>query len=243
MPTPVKVQAQVKGITAHGDDVFSLRLSPLQEVPRYLPGQFLHLALDAHDPSAHWPESRVFSIATSPTRATELSVTFAVKGPFTRRMATSLRAGDMVWLKLPYGSFTLRPRGDAETVLIAGGTGITPFVAYLEFALDERLCAPIALWYGAKTERLLLYRPLIEQCAERLAGFQAHYCVESSSGTLPGPCWRVGRLAIADILSAVSDPGRADVFLSGPAQMITAFTAQLRGRGIGQEQIHVDAWA
>ena len=69
MPTPVKLPATVQEIITHGDDVFSLRLAPQRQIPPYLPGQFLHLALDAYDPSSHWPESRVFSIATSPTRA------------------------------------------------------------------------------------------------------------------------------------------------------------------------------
>ena len=33
---------------------------------KYKPGQFLHLALDEYDPSQAWPESRCFSMQSSP---------------------------------------------------------------------------------------------------------------------------------------------------------------------------------
>ena len=40
------------------------RCGPNGRAPRFRPGQFLHLALDAYDPSGFWPDSRVFSIAS-----------------------------------------------------------------------------------------------------------------------------------------------------------------------------------
>lgn len=241
MPTAVKLSATVMERIAHGDDVYSLRLAPRGKVPGYQPGQFLHLALDAYDPSSHWPESRVFSIATSPTRASELRVTFAVKGVFTRRMASALRPGDVVWLKLPYGDFIVHPDQTNETVLLAGGTGITPFVALLESLLDRRLDVPLKLFYGARKPSLLLYRDLIEACVKTLPRCEAVYYVESSEGASDGSA-RAGRLSIDDVFAGVSQPLRADYYLSGPPQMITACSSELLRRGVGSSQLHTDAW-
>ncbi len=242
MPTPVKVPATVTGITSHGDDVYSLQLSPKRQVPDYLPGQFLHLAMDPYDPSSHWPESRVFSIATSPTRAPELRVTFAAKGPFTRRMATSLHEGDTVWLKLPYGEFTLDRNRLGGTVLIAGGTGVTPFVAFLEFLLDRQETINIQLFYGVRKASLLLYQSLIEECAKRLQGFSVEYFVESGDFPAAAGPWHRGRLSVAAILEKVENPLRAAYYLAGPPQMIQAFVADFSARAIKKEQVHVDAW-
>lgn len=241
MPTPVKVPATVREIVPHGDDVFTLHLAPMQPVPPYLPGQFLHLSLDAYDPSSHWPESRVFSIATSPSRASELRVTFAVKGAFTRRMATTLQEGDVVWLKLPYGDFVLLPDHQTEMILIAGGTGITPFVALLEFLLDRNLDVPVQLFYGARKNSLFLYRSLIDECASRLSRFRARYFVESAEDARALGAEH-GRLSLDVIMEELADPQQVDYYLSGPPQMIQHFSAELAARGIAAPRIHVDAW-
>ena len=242
MSTPIKVPATVTSIVAHGDDVYSLSLAPMRELPSFLPGQFLHLALDAYEPSSHWPESRVFSIATSPTRASQLRVTFAVKGAFTRRMASTLHEGDVVWLKLPYGDFTLQPASELETVLIAGGTGITPFVAFLEFLLDRRIARPVKLFYGARRQGLLLYRALIDECAARLPGFRAAYWVESREADGDTARCREGRLSLAEILTQVDRPLEAAYYLSGPPPMIKTFAGELSARGVADAHIHIDAW-
>jgi ferredoxin-NADP reductase len=95
-------------------------------LPNFQPGQFLHLALDPFDPAGgFWPESRVFSIASLPTDP-ELTIAYAVKGAFTRRMRAEIKTGKELWVKLPYGHFSLSASPGEEIVLVAGGTGIIP---------------------------------------------------------------------------------------------------------------------
>ena len=239
MPTPVKVQATVTMITAHGDEVYSVRVAPARPVPAYAPGQFLHFALDAYDPAAHWPESRVFSIATSPTRAAELRITFAVKGAFTRRMADSLRPGSTVWLKLPYGEFVVRPEAAQETVLIAGCTGITPFVSFMEYMLDRTLETPVRVFYGARHEALLLDRPLIDECARRLPNVRSTYFAETPSSD---PAVKTGRVSAEAVFAGLDRPSDATYYLSGPPAMIEAVQRQLMERDVTSERIRLDAW-
>ena len=110
-------------------------MAPLEKCPSFKPGQFLHLAIDNYDPGFHWPESRVFSVASSPTRLETIRITFSVKGKYTKRMFTEVEEGDIVWLKLPYGSFTFTKH--KSLIFVAGGTGITPFLSFLEYAIDN----------------------------------------------------------------------------------------------------------
>ena len=155
-------QILVIGVTDHGEHVYTVELRPLAPVPRFKPGQFLHLALDRYEPGGFWPESRVFSIASSPTDRDRLSITFAVKGAFTTRMERELTEGVAVWAKLPYGEFVVDPARDA--VLFAGGTGVTAFTAFLQSLTPER--APrVLLFYGARKPNLFVYRSLVETCA------------------------------------------------------------------------------
>ena len=73
MSTPVKLPAEVENIIHHTDGVKSFIMKPLKPCPNFKPGQFLHLAIDEYDPSFHWPESRVFSIANSPLVKTAIA--------------------------------------------------------------------------------------------------------------------------------------------------------------------------
>src|SRR5580765_6484920 len=133
MSMPRKMRCRVDAITDHGERVYTVELAPEKPAPTFSPGQFLHLTVDAYDPSSFWPESRVFSIASSPQDRGRLRICYSVKGRYTTRMEQTLRVGGEIWIKLPYGNFIIDRA--ADSVLLAGGTGISAFTAFLE-ALD-----------------------------------------------------------------------------------------------------------
>ncbi len=104
-----KLACEVRSVTDHGERVYTVELEPSMPVPRFKPGQFMHLALDPYEPGGFWPDSRVFSIASSPGERHRLTITYAVKGVFTTRMERELAPGVPVWAKLPYGEFMVDP--------------------------------------------------------------------------------------------------------------------------------------
>jgi ferredoxin-NADP reductase len=140
----------VERIVDHGERVYTVALRPDRPAPRFRAGQFLHLALDPYNPTRFWPESRVFSIASPPSRRDLLSISYSVKGRFTSRMEADLVEGSDVWIKMPYGDFVIDGRRDV--VLFAGGTGISAFTAFLEDLTPEAL--PVTLAYGGLSSRL-----------------------------------------------------------------------------------------
>jgi len=224
-----RIACEVLAVTDHGEHVHTVELRPLAPVPRFRPGQFLHLALDPYEPGGFWPESRVFSIASSPTELERLSITYAVKGAFTGRMERELAAGSDVWIKLPYGEFVVDPATDA--VLFAGGTGITAFTAFLGSLGVER-AARILLCYGARTRALLVYADVAEACARRVPALDLRLYAED----------RDGRLSVDAAWDTVERLTAPAFYLSGPPEMLTALTEQLRGRGVSPHEIRTDAW-
>lgn len=122
MLVPRKLRCEVSRIIDHGEHVYSVFLSPERHLPRFQPGQFLHLALDPYDPSNFWPESRVFSIASSQKDQNCIRITCAVKGKFTARVEKELAVGKEVWVKLSYGDFVIN--NNRNVVLFAGGTAL-----------------------------------------------------------------------------------------------------------------------
>jgi len=234
MATPVKIKATVQEAVKHNASVVSYRLTPHGRVPKFHPGQFLHLALDEYSPDRQWPESRVFSIASSTSeRALELAVTISVKGPFTRRIFNTLEKGSECWLKLPYGEFLFPP--DRYLILIAGGVGITPYLSLLKQMHEEGSEHAVSLYYGVRSAEHYLFGELLGRCEAELPNFRKTvYCED---GSLPG---NRGVLDIAAIHAAA--PEDSLFYLSGPPAMINFFKGRLCDLGVVGERIRVDDW-
>jgi ferredoxin-NADP reductase len=224
-----RIPCLVRGITDHGERVYTVELEPSMVVPAFKPGQFLHLAIDPYDGAGFWPESRVFSIASSPHVRDRLTITYAVKGAFTTRMENELVPGARVWVKLPYGEFVVESGRDA--VLFAGGTGVTAFTAFLQ-SLTPELASRVLLFYGARTRDLFVYGPLVEACAREVLPLTGNLVCEETQG----------RLEVDAAWPAIASLHDPVFYLSGPPPMLDAIKAQLRGRGVSTEAIRTDAW-
>ncbi len=229
MPVVRRLAAEVERVVDHGDHVYTVTLAPGSPAPAFRPGQFLHLALDPFEPGGFWPESRVFSIASSPTARDRLAITYAVKGAFTTRMERELAPGRAVWVKLPYGEFTVDPSRDA--VLFAGGTGVTAFTAFLG-SLPADCARRVALFYGARTPDLFVYGPFVSGRAAEVIGLDVRLVCEATDG----------RLSASAAWPKIEVLDHPVFYLSGPPAMLTALTAQLRERGAHEADIRTDAW-
>lgn len=248
MPNPIKVQASVHSVVPHGAGVYEVAFKPEGNPPRFKAGQFLHLTVDDFDPSGgFWPESRVFSIASEP--GSELiQIVYSVKGLYTKKMEAELKPGRQVWLKLPYGDFIIDKsiEADQDVVLVAGGTGVSPFIPYLagisEKGLDKK---QVRLYYGTRLKSFVLFPDVISGCARNQRGFKAVISIESESSKgldVPGATVRDGRLSIETILAECGDLKNTVYFLSGPPIMIKLFRTQLAEKGVSQNCIKIDDW-
>ena len=239
MSISVKIPATVEKVNKHTNKVCSYIFKPERRCPRFKPGHFLHLAIDTYDPSFQWPESRVFSIANSPTRRDKIKITFAIKGKFTKRMYNEIKEGDTIWLKLPYGYFTF-DENDKNIVLIAGGTGITPFLSFLEFAIDNKINSKIKLYYGVQSKELFLFEELISECENSLPNFNKSIYLEKKNNI--NDKFRKGRLNINQIFNETDNKEKTIFYLSGPVEMVNNFKAYLANSGIHESQIRIDKW-
>lgn len=237
MPVAQKLRCQVERITDHGGQVYSLDLLPERPAPRFLPGQFLHLAIDPYDPASFWPDSRVFSIASSPDERRRLRITYAVKGRFTARMAAEIQPGGALWVKLPYGDFVIH--ADTDVALLAGGTGVTAFTAFLA-GLPVDFPHAVHLLYGARTRDLLIYRDRMECAAQANPALHCWYYFEQ--GQPQSSAETLGLLSVEAAMRKLAQPLHAHYYLSGPPAMLKKFTQDLMERSIPPDQIHVDAW-
>jgi len=217
--------------------VYSIFLTSEKRLPRFLPGQFLHLALDPYDPSSFWPESRVFSIASPPSDQHCVRITYAVKGKFTVRMEKELIAEKEVWAKLPYGEFVIN--NNSDVVLFAGGTGITAFSAYLD-QLDAEQENFVSIFYGARNSDLLIYRSMIDRKVETCPKLHAWYYSEDGNPQEENEV--KGVLSVKSAFERLDKPLEKECYLSGPPGMLQALREDLSQRCISPDVIRIDAW-
>ena len=208
-------------------EVYTLELESLSTPFRYLPGQFLHLAIQAdYDGIGQWPESRCFSMQSSPDNK-NITITYAVKGLFTREMEKILRKGSLVWIKLPYGNLFSQSYSKINTVFIAGGTGITPFLSLFNDSSFFDFQNP-RIYLGFRTREHNIFRQEIEgiQNPSHVVKYYFEDCE--------------GRIDVDEILHENRVP--SDYFVSGPPAMIDSFRNKLLLYGISEAHIFTDNW-
>jgi ferredoxin-NADP reductase len=210
------------------DDIYTVEFSSLKKPFKYSPGQFLHLAIDAYDGAGQWPESRCFSMQSSPNES-HVKITYAAKGGFTQRMSEELKTGKEVWLKMAYGSLFENEHDQSNSVFIAGGTGITPFLSLFTDPSFADYSNP-ALFFGVREKKYLLYNNELTRASEINTGFKSHLFVENKNG----------RPEMADILNTHSID--SSFFISGPPAMIAFYKQELQLKGVKESNLLTDDW-
>ncbi|MDP2866459.1 MAG: hypothetical protein Q8O90_09465 [Elusimicrobiota bacterium] len=223
-----KYRSEVVSVDNPVAGIRTVTLRPLEKAYKYNPGQFLHLALDEYDPARPWPESRCFSMQSSPDQET-IKITFAAKGKFTERMALELAPGKVIYVKLPYGDLFSAEHDRQKSVFVAGGTGITPFLSLFtsQTFLDYR---EPKLYFGMRNPSHHLYAADLEKAGEINPSFNLKILNEEKDGQL-------------EIQAIFAENGPSAVyFISGPPAMIKNFKAGLAEKGVPAENIRTDDW-
>ena len=239
MATPTKFRAEVIKIDRYSDDVSTFEFRCLMRRPRYRAGQFIHLTLEPFDPAMHWPESRVFTIANGPSNKELIRLSISAKGAYTRRIIRELDVGSQVWMKGPYGEFIVKTEAQRDIALIAGGTGISPFVGFMEDVLTSGLEGQVHLHYGARTTELLSFKEISDSCTRLFNHFRCNYYAEQEARE---DVVR-GQIDIDAVCSDLEDVANTIFYLCGPPSMIKAFAEKLKNTyKVGHDRIRIDDW-
>jgi predicted ferric reductase len=223
-----KYKSEILNIENVIEDVYVVTFKSIEKQYKYLPGQFLHLALDDYDPSMPWPESRCFSIQSNENDVF-LKITFSVKGKFTKRMAEELKIGKVIYLKLPYGEIFSKEHDKNNAVFIAGGTGITPFLSLFTSAGFSYYKNP-KLYLGLRNSGYNIYVDELKKANEINGSFDINIYFQD----------KIGILNIDDIFT--ENGKKSTYFVSGPPVMIKNFKTFLISEGVNETSVITDDW-
>ncbi len=135
----------------------------------HLPGQHVDVRLTAPD---GYQAQRSYSIASAPESPTvDVVVQRLEDGEVSPYLTDDLRTGDQLELRGPIGGyFVWHAELDSPLQLVAGGSGVAPFLAMLDHHAAAGSGAPVRLLYSARSLDDVVGRGRLERHAERGVG-------------------------------------------------------------------------
>jgi ferredoxin-NADP reductase len=142
-------RAEVVALHRETPRAWRLSLRP-PDWPGHLPGQHVDVRLTADD---GYTAQRSYSIASPPQRpGIELVVERLEDGEVSPYLTDVLRVGDLLELRGPVGGYFIWPTGtDGPVQLVAGGSGVVPFLSMLGHHRATGSEVPVQLLYSART--------------------------------------------------------------------------------------------
>ncbi len=226
IPRPHRIQH----VRRETNDTYTFDLVPADNAPpiAFAPGQFnmMYVAGVGEVP---------ISISGDPLEPTATIHTVRSVGSVTRVLC-ALKEGSVVGLRGPYGTaWPVREAQGSDVVVVAGGIGLAPLRPAIYHLFSYRdYYGHIAILYGARTPRELLFRRELEKWRSR---FDIEVAITVDS---PGEDW-YGRVGVVTTLipTAHFDPAETVAFVCGPEVMIRFTVMSLRNREVSPENIYV----
>jgi len=213
----------VRSVAPISADAVEISLAPLGEPISIRPGQFALVAFLAGRRFKGCGEFHPYTVS-SIDDARGFRVAVKALGDCTRRIQ-SIEPGVAARVEGAFGSF-LEPPAAAPQFWIAGGIGLTPFLALLR---GGRLDQPTTLIYLYRSEADGLFLEELRAMATRLPGLTVRLIATGDDVFDP-----------ASILPASAAIDNGEFWLCGPPPMVEKFTRFLHRRGIANRRMHFE---
>ncbi|WP_291994193.1 ferric reductase-like transmembrane domain-containing protein [Candidatus Accumulibacter sp. ACC003] len=224
-----QVRGELVSVSHSAPEVLSVRCRLNQRWRGHRPGQFAFISFDPSE------GQHPFTIASADHGDGEISFEIKALGDYTGGLGRRLTVGQPVSVEGPYGRFGLpRQRRGAQQIWIAGGIGVTPFLAWLE-ALHSRPdeVADADLHYCTRDRDADPFVARLQTLCSSLPSIHLH--VHGS---------RQGQSLGAEELAAGHDRWRpAEVWFCGPQGLARGLHDGLRKLWRGKLRFHQEVFA
>ena len=137
----------------------------------------------------------------------------------------------------PYGSFYLRPAA-RPILMLAGGTGLAPFLSMLLWLKDNPTDHPIRLAYGVNTNDDLVELETLAELKASLPNFEFFTCVVDPESGHPKQGYVTHHLSGDDL-----HDGDVDVYVCGPPPMVDGVRQWMSGVGVTPRSFHFEKFS
>ena len=227
-------RAEVVAVERRAEESVTLTLRPNRAWQGFRAGQFVQVAVEIDGVLHH----RCYSPACAEGRGPTLEITTKrhPEGLVSNFLVDRAEVGTILGLSPAEGDFALPdPRPDS-VLLIGGGSGITPLMAFLRTLLGEGYAHPLALLHYAPDPDRCIYREELE----RLAGAHPNFRLARSYTRAPGAGELDGHFSPAHLPQSDPSFAEAETFACGPPALLDA----VRGTWANglEQRLHVESF-
>ncbi len=222
-----QVNGTVTAIEQHAPDVLAVSCQLGNSWHGHRPGQFALITFDEKE-GAH-----PFTIASADRGDRCISFQIKALGDYTRTLGKRLEVGQAIKVEGPYGRFDMaRQDSGAQQIWIAGGIGVTPFLAWLDSLQQAPAQVSADLHYCTRDRANDPFVARLEASCTALPGIRLHIHGAQQGETL----------SAADVAAAQTGSRRSEIWFCGPQGLAEKLKQELGRIGQGQFSFHQEAF-
>ncbi|TNE79010.1 MAG: MOSC domain-containing protein [Gammaproteobacteria bacterium] len=218
------------------------------ELPRFVPGQHIVLAIPQSDGghvyrpySLSSPGHQQDTYRISVKRETATVDGKTVVGRGSGWLHDQLAVGDSLAVKDPGGQFAVVPTDNTPLALISAGIGITPFMSILQSLAADNPEREVHLFHGIRHPQDFAFRQSFTALQAQLPNFRFHLFVSQPDADLPEGSV-AGRMTPEQISSTLEPNDHYEFLICGKPAFSKAFHDGLVAQGITAGQLHFESF-
>jgi len=232
------IEMEIEQATMELPDTKTIRLKwPKGHDPNFKTGQFITLC---------WPDTpgykRAYSLSSCALDRGFYEVTVKRDGKMGTRIVDWAKAGDAMGVLPPTGRFLPAYEPGRHLICIAGGSGVTPFRAYVREATRRKLENRITILYSVRTTNDIIFNDEFQQLELKNPHFNFFV---TCTRLHPADIWtgRRGRIDAAWVKDQILDLPNTVFYACGPNELVEfAERLVLADLHVPREQMKVEKW-
>lgn len=237
---PSRLGVKVVGVRQETASTRTLVLAPAQgRLPPFLPGQYVNVSVEVQGVRT----SRPMSISSAPGSREELELTVKrlEHGFVSKYLVDRVQVGDLLTISGAEGDFHYSPVRDGEhLVMIAAGSGITPFMGMIEHLLVQRPRVRMQLLYASRDEHEIVFKERLQRLAAGHEQLSVVFVVSVPSASWSGERGRIDRGLLQRHLGRIER--YTSYFICGPSGMQRGVLGDLESMGVDRGRVRVETY-
>jgi len=193
-----------------------------------------------------WPDSptyrRPYSLSSCALDRGFYEVTVKRDGKMGTRIVDWAKPGDRLGVLPPTGKFLPVYEPEKHLICVAGGSGVTPFRAFVREATRRKLQTRITILYSVRTTNDIIFNAEFHQLQMENPNFNFYV---TCTRLHPQDTWtgRRGRITADWVKELIHDSANTVFYACGPNELVEfAETVVLRDLKVPREQMKTEKW-
>jgi len=232
------VEMEVESVTTELPDTKTIRLKwPENYNVDFKTGQFI---------TVFWPDTpkykRAYSLSSCVLDRGCFDITVKREGKMGTRLVDWSKPGDKLGVFPPAGRFLPVYEAERHLLCIAGGSGVTPFRAFVREATRRQLETRITILYSVRTTKDIIFDSEFRQLEQENPRFKFRV---TCTRLTPDDPWlgRRGRINAMWIKEHIAELARTVFYACGPNELVEITEGLVLGElSVPKDQMRTEKW-